>query len=200
MDSGLSIRLPTPADVPAMLGIYAPFVLNSIVSFETEVPSVIDFWGRVQKVLAEAPWLVGEIEGEIAGYAYASKHRSRTAYQWTRELSVYVGEPYRKYGVGKALYSILIRLLQQQGYANVLAGITLPNAPSVAFHEKMGFRPVGIYHRVGYKYGAYQDVGWWELVIRQEAPGDILAFGEVVESDEWKVVVSIGAPGPEKRK
>ena len=186
MGADLVIRLPTPADVTAMLGIYTPFVLDSAVSFETEVPSAAVFWGRIQEVLDEAPWLVAEIEGTIAGYAYASKHRSRSAYRWTRELSVYVGENYRKRGIGKALYSILIRLLQQQGYTNVLAGIALPNDPSVRFHESMGFRPIGIYHRVGYKFGAYQDVGWWELSICEEEPGDILALSRMVSGENWK--------------
>ena len=168
-----TLRSARPADVPGMLAIYAPFVLHTAVSFEMEVPAEDDFLERVSTVQREAPWLVAEKGDTITGYAYAAPHRSRYAYRWTREVSAYVHPDYRGNGVGRALYTALFELLRRQGYTNTLAGITLPNDASVAFHEKIGFTTVGVYHRVGYKMDRYHDVGWWERPLSEEAPGAI---------------------------
>ncbi len=177
-------------DVPGMLRIYAPFVKETIVSFETEVPTEQTFWSRVQQVQKEAPWLVCLNGNEIAGYAYASAHRSRQAYQWTRELSVYVAESHRGRRIATALYQTLIEILRLQGFANALIGISLPNEVSVAFHESMGFEPVGVYHGVGYKDGQFRDVGWWEMRIRDQ-PGEIKAPDKLSPS-QWEQVFLSG--------
>ena len=176
------IRLATPADVPGMLAIYAPFILHSTTSFEIAVPSQNEFWSRVEKVLTKTPWLVCEIDGDIAGYAYAGEHRERAAYQWNRELSVYVADKFQKMGIATALYGCIIEIIRQQGYCNILAGITLPNEKSVHFHEKMGFKLVGIYHRVGFKFGNWWDVGWWEMPLQDKSvqPETVKSLEEMI--------------------
>ncbi len=174
-----TIRLASPDDTAAMLEIYAPFVRDTATSFETAVPTREAFATRVQAVLTEAPWLVAESGDLVAGYAYAGRHRERPAYRWTREVSVYVKSEYHRHGVGRALYSSLLDLLRKQGYCLALAGITLPNPASIAFHEKLGFTPVGTYHRVGFKQGAFQDVRWYALILSDHSPGPIRPVREV---------------------
>lgn len=187
-----TIRLAIQSDVPAMLAIYGPFVEHTYVSFETEVPTASAFWQRVQAVLAEAPWLVCTHEDQVIGYAYASAHRSRQAYQWNRELSVYVEEAWRGKGIATSLYSTLIELLKLQGYLNTLIGISLPNETSVRFHEKMGFRPVGIYHNIGFKKGRFCDVGWWELVIQNTSPKEIIPISICQKMNIWQEILLNG--------
>jgi L-amino acid N-acyltransferase YncA len=182
MDSLFTIRLVNEEDVPGILAIYAPYILQTAVSFETEVPSREAFWQRIKKILEESPWLVAEKEGEIAGYAYAGPHRSRAAYQWNREVSAYVADKFQGKGLGKALYSRLFEILKQQGYANLLAGVVIPNPASEAFHRKMGFQKIGVYHKVGFKFGKWYDTSWWELSIRNEHPGDIRPY--IAKSEE----------------
>ena len=160
------IRLAGEADMSAIQAIYAPFVKDTNVSFEYEVPSVKELDERVRATLVYAPWLVYERDGHVAGYAYAGHHRSRTAYQWSVELSVYVGKTFRRKGIARALYTSLVALLRLQGFYNAYIGIALPNPGSVAFHERFGFKPVGVYHGVGYKHGTWGDVGWWEMAIQ----------------------------------
>jgi len=145
-----------------MLAIYAPFVTSTAVSFETVVPSVEAFAARVD---GGWPWLACADGASLLGYAYASPHRSRAAYRWTCEVSVYVREDARRRGVARALYTHLLERLADAGYRHAYAGIALPNAPSVAFHESMGFTRVALYPRIGFKHGAWHDVGWWDRVL-----------------------------------
>ncbi len=164
------LRLATPADAAECLKIYAPFIRETAVTFETAVPSAREFATRIEKVLALAPWLVCEEGREIAGYAYGAKIREREAYQWSMEVSVYVAEAFQKRGVGRALYGALLKILRLQGFCNAYAGATLPNAASVAFHESFGFRHVGTYRSIGFKFGAWRDVGWWSLELQPAYP------------------------------
>lgn len=160
------LRLASPADAPALLDIYAPLVRETAISFETEPPSAAAFAERIAGTLERWPWLVCEDEHGPLGYAYAGPHRSRAAYQWSTEVSVYVAERARRRGVGRRLYRATLGVLRAQGFCNAYAGIALPNAASVALHEALGFAPVGVYRRVGYKRGAWRDVGWWALDLR----------------------------------
>lgn len=148
-----TIRLVNEKDASDILAIYAPIVRETTISFELEPPSEVEFQQRIASYQRQRPWLVCEINSEVAGYAYASPHRTRAAYQWSVESSVYVGVNYRRKGIAKALYATLFQLLQLQGFYNVIAGIALPNQPSIAVHEAVGFSPVGVFHRVGYKFG-----------------------------------------------
>ena len=183
-----AIRLACASDIPAIQEIYAPFVQNSHVSFEYEVPSVSVLEERVRNTLTYAPWLVCVRDEQVTGYAYAGHHRSRTAYQWSVELSVYVREGFRKKGVARALYTSLIALLKVQGFYNAYIGIALPNPASVAFHERFGFIPVGVYHGVGYKRGVWSDVGWWEMDIqpKKENPQSPMSIEDAQTLPGWE--------------
>ena len=162
-----SIRKATASDSTAILHIYAPYIENTSFTFETEVPSTEAFAERIESYLENWPWLVCEIDGAIAGYAYASKYRERTGYQWCVECSVYVHDDFMRHGVARALYTALIEIVKLQEYRNLYAVINLPNERSVALHESMGFRHVADYKNVGYKLGRWKTVGWWELQLNE---------------------------------
>ena len=163
----VNIRLVTTNDAAGILSIYAPYILNTSFTFETEIPSEKDFQERVSDYLINWPWLVCEIDGVIAGYAYGAKYRERTAYQWCVESSIYIHDDFQKQNIGKALYEALIEILKHQGYRNVYAVINLPNDKSVRFHESCGFTYFATYEKVGYKLGKWKNVGWWLLVVNE---------------------------------
>lgn len=173
-----SIRVADKSDAAAMLEIYSPFILNSGITQETDVPSVKDFQQRIISTLEQRPWLVCEIGNQIAGYAYAGKHRERKGYQWCTEPSVYVSENFYRYGVANSLYSALFDILEIQGYVNAYAVITLPNEKSTSFHEKFGFTYLTTYKKIGFKLGQWHDVGWWQYEINphNENPIDPIMF------------------------
>ncbi|WP_458187340.1 arsinothricin resistance N-acetyltransferase ArsN1 family B [Haladaptatus sp. NG-WS-4] len=162
----VSIRLAEADDAPHVAAIYAPIVRETVVSFETDPPNDDEMAERIETTRPTYPWLVCEHESEILGYAYASQHRTRDAYRWSVDVSVYVRGDSRRQGVGRGLYESLFALLRRQGFFNAYAGIALPNPASVGLHESMGFEQVGVYRDVGYKHGAWQDVGWWHLQLR----------------------------------
>lgn len=159
------IRIATADDAEAILKIYSPFILNSGITQEWFIPSVEEFQKRIISTLKERPWVVAEINGEIAGYTYAGKHRDRTGYQWCTETSVYVAEKFYRRGIAHALYSALFEILKLQGYVNAYAVITLPNTESISFHEKFGFTYFATFKNIGYKLGRWHDVGWWHKQI-----------------------------------
>lgn len=167
-----TIRLATMEDSCWLLGIYAPYIYNTAVTFECDVPTVEEFSERIKKISGVYPWLVCEINDCIAGYAYASQHSERSAYQWSVNLSVYIKNEYQKKGLANALYITLFELLKLLGYFNAYAGITLPNIKSERFHESLRFKPVGVYHHVGYKLGEWHDVIWYQRDLKDlsEAP------------------------------
>jgi len=176
------IRLAEKHDVPGILEIYSPFILETSVTFEEIVPDEDSFWERIQGILAELPYLVCEIDGRIAGYAYASAYRSRASYRWSKEVSVYVHPDFRRRKVADALYTSLNDIVRYQGIADLLAIITMPNEPSVTFHEHFGYRKCGEFSNVGYKLDQWQNVGWFELFLQDEnkAPKDwIIPLNEV---------------------
>lgn len=156
------IRLATEADAEAFADIYAPVVRDTAISFEMVPPDAAEFRERLRNVLRLAPWLVREDDGCVTGYAYATTFRARPAYRFTVETAVYVRESHRGRGVGRSLYDELLPRLVRQGFRRVIAGVTLPNAASVALHEGVGFTPVGVFRAVGFKFGKWHDVGFWE--------------------------------------
>ena len=166
MSGDLRVRLATEDDAEGMLAIYAPVVRETAISFELEPPSVEEFRGRIRATLSGHPWLVCEIDGVIAGYAYASEYKSRAAYRWSVETTVYVSAHFRRRGVGRAVYSALLERLRALGFYNALAAIALPNDASVGLHESLGFKHLGTMRNVGFKLGGWHDVGWWQLELR----------------------------------
>jgi L-amino acid N-acyltransferase YncA len=161
------IRVATVHDAASILNIYAPYIANTSYTFETDVPDVNQFKDRINSYLVSYPWLVCEIDDVIAGYAYASKHRERVAYQWSVECSVYVHDDFQRKGVARALYSALIEILRLQQFRNLYAVINLPNDRSVSFHEQVGFEYFATYRNVGYKLGKWKNVGWWQLQLNE---------------------------------
>lgn len=158
-------RLATVDDAPAIAALYAPYVRDTIISFETEAPDADEVGARIARIGRQYPWLAASADGLVVGYAYACENRSRLAYRWSVDAAVYIDASAQRKGIGGALYRRLFALLRAQGYVNAFAGISLPNAASVALHEAMGFRPIGVYRDVGYKLGAWRDVGWWQLAL-----------------------------------
>jgi phosphinothricin acetyltransferase len=159
----LLVEVASPDDAEAVAAIYAPVVAETAISFETEPPSPIEMRQRISEVLPGFPWLVCRRDGDVLGYAYAHLFRTRAAYAWSVETSVYVGAGARRLGVGSRLYGALLPILLKQGFHRAFAGITLPNPASVALHESVGFTPIGVFRRVGWKFGSWWDVGWWQL-------------------------------------
>ncbi len=170
MDDALELRPATPDDAPAVQAIYARVVTDSVTSFE-ESPPAADEIARRMLARPRLPWLAAVRQGGLVGYAYASAHRARPAYRWSVETSVYVDEPERGRGTGRALYVLLLDELRRLGYATAFAGVALPNDPSVGLHEAVGFEPIGVFRQVGHKHGAWHDVGWWQLALTT-APED----------------------------
>lgn len=152
-------------DAAACARIYAPYVDGTATSFEESPPTMEEFAARIERVSTTHPWVVSERGGEIVGFAYATTHRTRAAYRWTAETSVYVDPEHQARGVGRELYKALLELLRRQRLQVACAGITLPNDASVALHEALGFERIGVYRRIGYKAGAWRDVGWWQLLL-----------------------------------
>jgi len=179
------IRSALSSDASSILDIYAPYIANTAVSFETEVPSVEDFTQRIMGNQESCPWLVYESGGLIAGYAYASKHRDRAAYQWSLESSVYVNEGFRQQGIATKLYQTLFQILKYQGCRNLYAGITLPNEKSVNFHQKMGFNKIADYKNIGYKFNSWHAVGWYELQLNDysDAPAPFIKWSQIESTD-----------------
>jgi phosphinothricin acetyltransferase len=160
----LLIRHADPArDAAGCAAIYAPYVLASATSFEEAVPDEEEMADRIARISTTHPWLVAERGRELLGYAYACRHRERPAYRWSTDVSVYVVEGQWRRNVGRGLYERLFENLRRQGFRMACAGITLPNVASVALHERLGFAPIGVYRRIGWKAGAWRDVGWWQL-------------------------------------
>lgn len=148
--------------MPAMLGIYAPIVRDTAISFEVDPPTEDEFAQRLQLITETDPWLVCEADGDIVGYAYSSPFKGRPAYARTRETTVYVNHYHRSQGIGRRLLGTVLDELTARGDHRALAFITLPNAPSIRLHEGLDFTRVGTLHEVGHKFDRWYHVGIWE--------------------------------------
>lgn len=168
-------------DAGVIAAIYAPYVQDSVITFETEAPDRDEFSQRVARTTLRYPWLVAEIDGTVVGYAYACEHRVRRAYRWSVEVTVYLAPTAHRRGIGRGLYARLFELLRAQGYVNAISGITLPNAASIGLHEGMGFVRIAVYPHVGFKSGAWHDVGWWQRTLLEpsSSPNEPVAFPDL---------------------
>ncbi|HXY91093.1 MAG TPA: arsinothricin resistance N-acetyltransferase ArsN1 family B, partial [Acidimicrobiia bacterium] len=152
----------TDDDVAGIQEIYADIVERTAISFESAVPGHLEIARRVAEVMPTYPWLVAADDARVLGYAYGHRFGERAAYAWSVETSIYVRDNARGQGVGTKLYAALFALLAAQGYQQALAGITLPNDASVGLHESVGFERAATYRAVGFKFGEWRDVGWWQ--------------------------------------
>ncbi|MBI4402771.1 MAG: N-acetyltransferase [Deltaproteobacteria bacterium] len=162
-----SFRHVRTKDAPILSDIYRPYVEETAISFETEPPSATEFTARIEKIASRYPWIVCECQGQVVGYAYASKHRDRAAYRWCVDVAVYLDQNFHGRGLGRRLYERLISELRELGYVNAFAGIAMPNEKSIGLHKSLGFEEVGTYRTAGYKLGRWHDVSWWQLKLRE---------------------------------
>lgn len=185
----LQIRTVTEQDARELLAIYAPYVENTAITFEYEVPSVEEFKGRIRRIQERYPYLAAEADGEIAGYAYVSAFHERAAYDWAVETSIYIKADKKGMGIGKKLYQVLERILQEQGILNLNACIAYPGngedehltRDSVKFHEHLGYRLAGEFHQCGFKFNKWYNMIWMEkhIGIHMENQPPVKRFEEV---------------------
>ena len=157
-----NIRLVKISDSENILKIYGPYIENTAISFEIEVPTIKDFSNRIEKLKDKYPFIVYEIDNSIVGYAYASQHRERMAYLYDVEVSIYLLQEYHGKNISHKLYNCLFALLGKLGYINAYAAYTEPNIQSFKFHQKFDFTIIGTHHKTGYKFGQWHDVTWLE--------------------------------------
>ena len=190
------IRLATVEDAHAVQAIYEPYVRGTTISFEYDPPTVEEMARRIRTTTERCPFLVIERDGEVRGYAYASTLRARRAYDWSVETTVYIREDSLGMGYGHALYTSLIEVLRLLGYGQAYAGISLPNPGSRALHERVGFTHLGTYERVGYKFGAWHSVGWWQLLLDppEGEPPPPRSIADVSGTPELRAALDAGVP------
>lgn len=181
MNSNIQIRMAHEEDAERLLEIYAPYCKETVITFEYDVPSLDEFRGRIRHVLEKYPYLAAEMDGKIVGYAYATPYKSRAAYQWNVETSIYLDMDYRDKGIGSLLYEKLIELLEKQRVRNIYACVTLPNEGSEAIHKKFGFTLMGRFPKSGFKAGEWHDIGWFEkhLEYSDEKPEPVIPIHEL---------------------
>ena len=170
----LAIRAATPDDAEAIAAIYAPYVTGTTITFEVDPPDGAEIARRIAAVTRAYPWLVGERDGSVVGYAYATRYRERAAYRWVCETAIYLAKEATGQRLGAPLYTALLDALEDHGYVAAVGVIALPNRPSVRLHEKLDFERVGTQPRIGFKNGTWCDVGLWQLDLapRRRAPAE----------------------------
>ena len=171
----MRIRAADPdTDAGVIADIYAVAGIATVASLEELAPDAEAMASRIRTIADRFPWLVAELDGVVAGYAYATEHRWRSAYRWAVDVTVYVSPDHHRRGVGRGLYGTLLPALREQGFHTALAGVTLPNPASVGLHHAFGFELVGVYRDIGYKLGAWHSVGWYQARLREAEPAGVV--------------------------
>lgn len=163
--SGVTLRAVETTDAPAIAAIYAHYVDHGVATFEEVAPDAAEMGRRIAATATTYPWLVAEKDGAVLGYAYGRPYHVRAAYRWTCETSVYLAHDRRGGGIGRLLYTALLEHLSARGFVTAIASITVPNAESTDFHEKLGFTAVGMMPGIGFKFGAWRDIGYWQRAL-----------------------------------
>lgn len=182
----VSLRLATPDDGAACAAVYGPYVRDTSISFELSAPDAAEMAARIAKTIARTPWVVAEVDGVARGYAYANRHRDRPAYDWTAETAVYIDRSFTGRGLGRATMTAVLDILRLQGAHLAVAGITAPNPESVGLHGSLGFRRVGEFQAIGFKFGGWHGVEWFEMELqpRSDDPAPLVPLPEVTGSAE----------------
>lgn len=193
MNTNIEVRLANPDDAKELLKIYEPYVKNTTVTFECDVPTIEEFQERIQNTLQQYPYLVALIDGKIIGYAYASQFKNRKAYQYSVETSIYIENNEKRKGIGNILYRVLEKILSIQNITNLNACIAYPNRGSIHFHEKEGFQMVAHFHECGYKFEEWHDMIWMEKRIgsHNEKPNEIVPFSKINKYDVKDIMSKI---------
>lgn len=170
----MTIRPVRLDDATAIAAIYAPYVHDTVITFELDAPDEAEMRARIERVTATHPWLVAERDGRVLGYAYGSPYRARAAYRWVAEVGIYMAMDARGQGLGGRLYTTLLEMLEAAGYVAAIGVMTEPNVGSTVLHERLGFRNAGTQPGIGYKHGAWHDVTFWQrdLAPRTDAPAE----------------------------
>ncbi|MGM9521904.1 MAG: GNAT family N-acetyltransferase [Oscillospiraceae bacterium] len=168
-NQSVTVRMARESDAPELLKIYAPYVMNTNVTFEYTVPSEEAFAQRISGILRQYPYLVAEQDGRIAGYTYASAFRQRAAYIWSAESSIYINDDFHRRGIGKLLYTELERILRLQNVTSLSACIAYPNTPSINFHKSLGFERVARFSKCAYKRGQWVDIIWMQKAFTDDS-------------------------------
>ena len=164
----ITFRMADVSDAEELLSIYKPYVTDTAITFEYEVPSIEVFKNRIKETLEGYPYIVCEYKDKIVGYAYAHRYGERAAFQWDVELSIYLDMNYKSLGIGKILYNKVIEILKLQNVQNIYACITSANDKSIKFHEKMGFEFIGIFKDTGYKFDQWYDITWLGMRVKDK--------------------------------
>lgn len=176
----------TAADVPAMLDVYRPYILETAYTFEYSVPTEAEFAARFARIHRFFPWLVWEEDGRITGYAYADRAFERTAYQWCADLSIYLSPAAQGKGVGRQLYGLLEDFLRRQGYCLAYGIVTSANAHSCAFHQALGYREAARFDQCGWKFGQWYGTVWYEKRLRSGSPASQpISWRELPQLPTW---------------
>jgi phosphinothricin acetyltransferase len=185
----INIRMATLDDAREILDIYEPYILNTVITFETERISLEDFKNRMETIMSKFPWLVCTINEKVVGYAYCSPYLTRAAYAWDCQFSVYVSEKHHRKGIASKLSDALFQLVKAQGYYNIYSLICVPNVNSIELHKKLGFVEIGTYLHIAFKFGEWRDVLIMGKVLRETVgePKPIIPIGNL----DSKIIVDI---------
>jgi len=182
------IRVASIKDAEELLLIYAPYVTETAITFEYEVPSIEEFRKRIQRTLENYPYIVAECDGELLGYAYTGVFKDRAAYDWSVETSIYIKGEMKGLGIGRKLYEAIERISKAQNILNLNACISYPEIcdqyltrNSVEFHEYLGFQMVGEFHKCGYKFCTWYNMVWMEKLLgsHTSAPLPVIPFSQM---------------------
>lgn len=190
-DARPRVRLATPDDGAACALIYAPYVLDTAVSFEIVPPNGAEMAARITRTLERTPWVVVELDGVVRAYAYGTRHRDRAAYDWTVETTVYVDRDFTRGGLGRIAMSAVLAVLRLQGAHLAVAGITPPNPGSIGLHEALGFERVGTFEGIGWKFGQWHGVEWMALELgpRDEPPTPLVPLPQLAAGPELEAAL-----------
>ena len=185
-------RLATPADGAACAAVYAPYVTDTSVSFELVPPGGAEMGARIARTIVRTPWVVVEVDGIVRGYAYGTRHRERSAYDWTVETTVYVDREHTRLGLGRIAMSAVLAILRLQGAHLAVAGITPPNEGSVALHGALGFERVGLFEAIGWKQGHWHGVEWFALELgpRADDPVPLISLAALAGTPELEAALA----------